>query len=163
MIAGGFKTMAISTLAPKTITPEEHERYVRMIALLAEPGVKLTNAEGEGVEIPESLRPMMQQLAELLAADKVIFLDGISKLLTIHQAADILNLPYEHVIALLDNGTIPHTMVDKRRRIQYDAVMAYYPVWKAEQKRLLRELTQLGEEMGGYDLPPRKFEFDPDA
>jgi hypothetical protein len=41
--------------------------------------------------------------------------------------------------------------------------MAYAVIWKAEQKRLLDELTQLGEEMGGYDLPPRKFIFDPDA
>ncbi len=155
--------MATSTLAPKSITPEEHERYTRIIALLAKPGVTLTNAEGETVEIPESLRPTMQWLAEMLAADKVVFLNGISKSLTIHQAADILNLPDAHVVALLDDGTIPYTMVHKQRRIHYDDLMVYYPVWKAEQKRLLRELTQLGEEMGGYDLPPRKFEFDPNA
>ncbi len=105
--------MAPSTLAPKTISPGEHERLVRIIALLAEPGVKLTNAEGEAVEIPEILRPTMQRLAEMLAADEVIFLDGISKSLTIHQAADILNLPDAHVIALLDDGTIPYTMVHK--------------------------------------------------
>lgn len=155
--------MATSTLAPKSVTPEERDRYAQIIALLAEPGVKLTNAEDEAVEIPESIRPMMQRLAEMLAADKVIFLNGISKLLTIHQAADILNVPYAHVITLLDDGTIPYTIVHKQRRIQYDDLMVYYPVWKAEQKRLLKELTQLGEEMGGYDLPPRKFEFDPNA
>lgn len=155
--------MATSTLAPKTISPEEHERYARIIALLAKPGVTLTNAEGEAVEIPETLRPTMQWLAEMLAADKVIFLDGISKSLTIHQAADILNLPDAHVVALLDDGTIPYTIVHKQRRIHYDDLMVYYPVWKAEQKRLLDEMTQLGEEMGGYDLPPRKFTLDPSA
>ncbi len=53
--------MATSTLAPKTVTPEEHERYVRTMALLAEPGAKLTNAEGESVEIPEHIRPMIRQ------------------------------------------------------------------------------------------------------
>jgi len=152
--------VATSTLAPKTITPEEHERYARIIALLAKPGVTLTNAEGESVEIPESLRSTMQRLAEMLAADKVIFLDGISKSLTIHQAADILNLPDAHVVALLDDGTIPYTIVHKQRRIHYDDLMIYYPVWKAEQKRLLRELTQLNEEMGFYDLPPRATDVD---
>lgn len=155
MIAGEVTTMALSTLAPETVTPEEHARYVRVIALLAEPGVKRTNAEGETVVIAEILRPMMQRLADLLAADKVTFLNGISKSLTIHQAADILNIPYAHVIALLDNGTISSTMVYNQRRIRNDAVMADYPVWKAEQKRLLKELTPLNEEMRFYDLPPR--------
>lgn len=147
--------MATSTLAPQTISPEDHERLARIIALLSQSGVKLASAEGETVEILESLRPTMQRLAEMLAADKAIFLTGISKSLTVHQAADILNVPYTHVIALLDDDTIPSTTVGEQRRIQYDDLMAYYPVWKAEQKRLLDELTQLNEEMGFYDLPPR--------
>jgi hypothetical protein len=35
--------------------------------------------------------------------------------------------------------------------------MAFHAVWYAERKRILAELTREGEEMGGYDLPPRKF------
>ncbi|MDQ6907111.1 MAG: excisionase family DNA-binding protein [Chloroflexota bacterium] len=155
--------METSTLASKTVTPEERERYARIIALLAEPGAKLTNAEGESVEIPEHIRPMIRHLAQFAAANKAIFLSAVDKALTTQQAADILNVPHSHLTTLLDEGTIPYTMVGTYRRIHYDDLMVYYPVWKAEQKRLLDEMTKLGEEMGGYDLPPQKFEFDPNA
>jgi len=163
MIAGGFIIMATSTLTPKTVTPEEHERYVRMIALLAESGVKLTNAEGEGVEIPESIRPMMQQLAQFAAANKAIFLSAVDKALTTQQAADILNVSVPYLITLLDAGRIPSTMVGSHRRVHYDDLMAFHAVWYAERKQILAELTREGEEMGGYDLPPRKFSLIPDA
>lgn len=149
--------MATSTLAPKTISPEEHERYARIIALLAEPGVKLTNAEGESVEIPESIRPTMRQLAQFAAANKAIFLSAVEKALTTQQAADILNVLRPYLIKLLDEGALPYTMVGSHRRIQYDDLMAFHAVWYAERKQILAELTREGEEMVGYDLPPRKF------
>ncbi len=155
--------MATSTLVSKTATPEEHERYLRMIALLAEPGVQLTNAEGEAVEIPDSLRPAMRQLAELAAKNKVIVLSAMDKALTTQQAADVLNVSRPYLIKLLDEGTIPYSMVGSHRRIQYDDLMAFHAVWYAERKQILAELTRQGEEMGGYDLPPRKFTLLPDA
>jgi len=149
--------MATSTLAQKAVTPEEHERYARIVALLAESGVRLANAEGETVEIPESLRPTMRQLAELLAANKVIVLSAMDKALTTQQAADILNVSRPYLIKLLDEGAIPHTMVGTHRRIQYDDLMTFHATWYAERKAILDELTREAEEMGGYDLPPRKF------
>ncbi len=155
--------MATSTLAPKTVTPEEQERYVRMIALLAEPGVTLTNATGDGVEIPEGVRPMMRQLAQFAAANKATFLSAVDKALTTQQAADILNVSLPYLITLLDEGTIPYTIVGSHRRVQYDDLMAFHAVWYAERKQILAELTRQGEEMGGYDLPPHKFSLLPDA
>jgi excisionase family DNA binding protein len=149
--------MATTTLAPKTVTPEEHERYAQIMALLAEPGVKLTDAKGATVEIPESLRPTIRRLAELLAANKVIVLSAMERALTTQQAADILNVSRPYLIKLLDEGAIPYTMVGTHRRIQYDDLMAFHAVWYAERKAILDELTREAEEMGGYDLPPRKF------
>ena len=155
--------MATSTLASKTVTPEERERYARIIALLAEPGAKLTNAEGESVEIPEHIRPMIRHLAQFAAANKAIFLSAVDKALTTQQAADILNVSRPYLIKLLDEGAIPYTVVGSHRRIQYDDLMAFHAVWYAERKQILAELTRQGEEMGGYDLPPRKFSLLPDA
>ncbi len=149
--------MATSTLAPKTVTPEEHERYARIIALLAEPSVQLTNAAGEAVEIPDSLRPAIRQLAELAAKNKIIVLSAMDRALTTQQAADILNVSRPYLIKLLDEGAIPYTMVGSHRRVPYDDLMASHAVWYAERKRILDEMTREGEEMGGYDLPPRKF------
>ncbi len=155
--------MATSTLVPKSVTPEEHNRYARIIALLGEPGVKLTNAEGETVEIPESIRPTIRQLAQFAAENKAIFLTAVDKALTTQQAADILNVSRPYLIKLLDEGAIPYTVVGSHRRIQYDDLMAFHAVWYAERKQILAELTRQGEEMGGYDLPPRKFTVLPDA
>jgi hypothetical protein len=35
--------------------------------------------------------------------------------------------------------------------------MTFRTTWYAERKRILDEMTREAEEMGGYDLPPRKF------
>ncbi|MDQ2784826.1 MAG: hypothetical protein M3Y58_07480 [Chloroflexota bacterium] len=54
-------------------------------------------------------------------------------------------------------------MVGAHRRIQYDDLMAFHTVWYAERKQIVDEMTREAEEMGGYDLPPRKFTLLPDA
>lgn len=149
--------MAISTLNPETAAPDEDEReaYARIAALLAKDGASLTDSSGERVALPPKLRAVMRRLAAAYAADQVVILTPLSKMLTTQQAADLLNVSRPYLIKLLDEKAILYTMVGTHRRISYDDLMAYRTAWKAEQRRLADELTQMHEEMGFYDLPPR--------
>jgi excisionase family DNA binding protein len=157
--------MALSTLIPETAGPEEEEKetYARLAAMLAREPVEMVGADGERLALSPRTQQLVRKIVESLAEDQVIVMHSMKKDLTTQQAADLLNVSRPYLIKLLDEGAIPFTKVGTHRRIQYDDLMAYSIIWKAEQKRLLDELTKLGEEMGGYDLPPRKFIFDPTA
>ena len=155
--------MVLSTLIPETVAPKEDERemYTRLAAMLAREPVEMVGADGERLALSPQTQQLVRKIVESLAADHVIIMSSMKKDLTTQQAADLLNVSRPYLIKLLEEGTIPHTKVGTHRRIQYDDLMVYSVVWKAEQKRLLDEMTRLGQEMGGYDLPPRKFIFDP--
>ncbi|MGI8855669.1 MAG: helix-turn-helix domain-containing protein [Thermomicrobiales bacterium] len=149
--------MALSMLIPETAGPEKDERetYARLAAMLARAPVEMVGADGERLALSPRTQQIVRKIVESLAEDHVIIMRSMKKDLTTQQAADLLNVSRPYLIKLLEGGTIPYIKVGTHRRIQYDDVMAYSVVWKAEQKRLLRELTQLNEEMGFYDLNPR--------
>lgn len=151
--------MALSTLIPETTAPEDEERemYARLAAMLAREPVEMVGADGERLALSPRTQQLVRNIVESLAADQVIFVSAMKKDLTTQQAADLLNVSRPYLIKLLEEGTIPYSKVGTHRRIQYDDLMAFRAVWYAERKRILDELTREGEEMGGYDLPPRKF------
>jgi excisionase family DNA binding protein len=149
--------MALSTLIPETAAPEEEERemYARLAAMLAREPVEVVGVNGERLALSPRTQQLVRKIVESLAADHVIIMSSMKKDLTTQQAANLLNVSRPYLIKLLEEGAIPYTKVGTHRRIQYDDLMAYAIIWKAEQKRLLRELTQLNEEIGFYDLNPR--------
>jgi excisionase family DNA binding protein len=146
--------MALSTLIPETTAPEDEERemYTRLAAMLAREPVEMVGADGERLALSPRTQQLVRNIVESLAADRVIFVSAMKKDLTTQQAADLLNVSRPYLIKLLEEGAIPYSKVGTHRRVQYGDLMAYAGTWKAEQKRLLRELTQINEEMGFYDL-----------
>ena len=64
--------------------------------------------------------------------------------LTIQEAAELLNVPKQHLFKLLDQGEIPYVLC-------VDDVLAYKTRRDAEREAALTELTQLTQEYGGYD------------
>jgi excisionase family DNA binding protein len=151
--------MALSTLIPETAGPEkeEKERYARLAAMLAREPVEMVGADGERLALSPRTQQIVRKIVESLAADHVIIMHSMKKDLTTQQAADLLNVSRPYLIKLLEDGAIPYSKVGTHRRIQYDDLMTFRTTWYAERKRILDEMTREAEEMGGYDLPPRKF------
>lgn len=73
------------------------------------------------------------------------------KELTVEQAANMLNVPQEYLLKLLEEGIIPSTKVEGQTRIQLDNLLEYKKQEDAERRRALEEMIRLGEEMGLYD------------
>jgi excisionase family DNA binding protein len=74
--------------------------------------------------------------------------------LTTQQAADILNVSHQYLIRLLDEGAVPSTQTGADRRIRVDDLLRYKQQRDRERAEALDELTQLSQEMGGYDELP---------
>lgn len=152
--------MVTITTNPASASPEgdERERYTELLRLLDAGGAHIVGADGAAVPIPDAVATALRAVTAAFAANRGVLINDIAKDLTTQQAADLLNVSRPYLIKLLDEGKIPFTMTGTHRRIPLDALMKYRAVMKEEQRAALRELTQLHEEMGFYDLPPRPVE-----
>ncbi len=152
--------MVTITMNPASASPEgdEREQYAELLRLLDAGSARIVGADGAAVPVSGSIATALRAVAAAFAANRGILINDIERDLTTQQAADLLNVSRPYLIKLLDERKIPHTMVGTHRRIPLDTLMKYRAVMKEEQRAALRELTQLHEEMGFYDLPPRRIE-----
>lgn len=68
--------------------------------------------------------------------------------LTIQQAADILNISRPFLIKLLDEETIPYSIVGKYQRIQFSDLLQYQARRDADRRRRLAKITEIGRKLG---------------
>lgn len=143
------------------IEPEADERsaIAKLDLLLHEaegekpPALRLVDAHGQAVELPESVVRLLRGAVHDLAHGRAVTLISGEQELTTQQAADILNVSRPYLIKLLDQRDIPHTMTGSHRRVRLDDLMAYKQKRDRERREALRELTRLSQEFGLYDLP----------
>lgn len=115
------------------------------------PVCKLVGPTGESITIPESVIFVLERVAEVLARGDAVTVVPVGKELTTQQAADLLNVSRQYLVRLLDSGVLPHTKTGKHRRLRIEDVLAYRNERDQERRAKLDELTQLSEELGGYD------------
>jgi excisionase family DNA binding protein len=130
----------------------------RIEAALAECGdevPRLLTSTGEEVELPVPLIHLLHDAARRLAEGQAVQLLAADAELTTQQAADLLNISRPYLIRLLDGGKLPHHYVGSHRRILVKDLLSYKRRRDQERHAALRELTQLSQELGLYDTPPR--------
>jgi excisionase family DNA binding protein len=107
--------------------------------------------DGQTIELSASLLEVLARAAEVLAAGDAVTIVPVGQELTTQQAADLLNISRQYLVRLLDNGELPHTKTGRHRRLRIEDVLAYKSKRDDERLATLRELTELTEEVGGYD------------
>lgn len=145
---------ATSGRAPLAADASERETLGEVERLMAgEQAPKLVGAEGQAVELPETVVALLRQLIHDLAQERAVTVVAVGKELTTQEAADILNVSRPFLIKLLEQGEIPFTMVGTHRRIPVSDLLAYKQHRDEARRQALDELTQISQEMGMYDLP----------
>ncbi len=112
---------------------------------------ELVGPSGERIELPASLFQVLRRVAEVLARGDAVTLVPVGKLLTTQQAANILNVSRQYLVRLLDDGIINFSRTGTHRRVKAQDVIAYKARRDRERKAKLDDLTQLTEELGGYE------------
>jgi excisionase family DNA binding protein len=144
---------ATSGRAPLAADASERETLGEVERLMAgEQSPKLMGAEGQAVELPETVVALLRQLVHDLARERAVTVVAVGKELTTQEAAAILNVSRPYLIKLLERGEIPFTMVGTHRRIPVGDLLAYKRRRDERRRAGLADLTQMSQEMGMYDL-----------
>jgi excisionase family DNA binding protein len=72
-------------------------------------------------------------------------------LLSIEDAALLLNVGRDYLVTLLDAGKLPAHGAGEARRVAREDLLAFKTARDAQRREGLRELSRLTEELGGYD------------
>jgi excisionase family DNA binding protein len=106
---------------------------------------------GEAIPIPETVFYVLERVAEVMARGDSITIVPVGQEVTTQQAADMLNVSRQYLVRILDEGRIPFSKTGKHRRLRIEDVLAYKEQRDKEGRAKLDALTQMSEEMGGYD------------
>ncbi|MEG4581224.1 excisionase family DNA-binding protein [Microcoleus sp. MON1_C5] len=135
------------------ITEQETEaiKKLQQILSIESAQVKLVASNGEEILIPESVYNLLGQIVRAMASGQAVSIVTHNRELTVHQAADFLNVSRSFIVKLLDEGAIPYIEVGSRRRILFQDLMTYKQQRKVQRRQLLDELIEMTEEAGLYE------------
>jgi excisionase family DNA binding protein len=114
--------------------------------------VELVNSKGERLKLPNALTEVVYRAAELLADGRPVAVLPEEDMVSTQDAAVLLNVSRQYLVRLVDTGELPAVKVGSHRRLRVPDVMAFKQSRDAKRTSALDRLSQLSEEVGGYEL-----------
>lgn len=152
-------------MAPVAVPPDQKGQVAALSRVLEElldaprrraPKCQLVGPDGKSTAIPESVFYVLERITEVLARGDAITVVPVGKEVTTQQAADLLNISRQYLVRLLDAKRIPYRKTGKHRRLRIEDVISYKTKRDKDRRAGLRELSQLTEELGGYEAETKK-------
>jgi excisionase family DNA binding protein len=75
--------------------------------------------------MPPPVLPVLRQVVETLARDRVVRLETFPRDIAVEDAAELLSLSVQEVEKLIDEGNLPAVIVRNRRCVPFEALMMY--------------------------------------
>ena len=73
------------------------------------------------------------------------------RLMTLHEVADLLNVPNDYIERLLRDGRLPFRGAGTEARVPIEDALAFKERRDRERRAGLRDLSRLTQEFGAYD------------
>ncbi len=144
--------MTVGAVMP---TPEERHVLANLADLVARhsPTGLAIRSSGVEVDLPRSIRSVLERVAELLAAGRGVAIVPVDAELSTREAADLLGVSRPTLIKLLEAGEIGFSRPNSSRRIPLEEVLAYKHRRSTKRRTLLAKMTAESVEMGNYGAP----------
>ncbi len=142
----------------KAVAAVERTAAARVVSLISAGSrssretVELVNSKGERLTLPNALTDVVYRAAELLADGTPVAVLPEEAMLSTQDAAEFLNVSRQYLVRLVDAGELPAVKVGSHRRLRVLDVMAFKEGRDAKRSTALDRLSQLTEEVGGYEL-----------
>jgi excisionase family DNA binding protein len=120
-------------------------------ALQAAQPPTLLGPDGQTIPIPQTIIELMRLSVDHLMQGDYVQLKSVAGMLTIQQAAEILNVSRQFMKRLLDQGQLPVITSGTRRHLRLADVLHYKEQRDIKERQGLAELARLSQEMGLYD------------
>jgi excisionase family DNA binding protein len=133
------KSGASSTLADVIEAATRGDRYELQIA-----------AQGQSATLRGDAARAVVGLLRALVSGGTVEVQTLPAMLTTGQAADLLGVSRPTVVALVQDGRLPATLVGTHRRLRLSDVLAYREQQSTARRRALQEITHISEELGLY-------------
>lgn len=92
------------------------------------------------VTLTPAMSDLFLELLRHIGRGSAVTLVPIQEMLTTQQAADLLNVSRPHLIKLLEQGEMEHTLVGRHRRVDAKEVFAYKAKRDAERSSAMEDL-----------------------
>ncbi|MBS1854117.1 MAG: helix-turn-helix domain-containing protein [Acidobacteria bacterium] len=132
--------------------PESEEGQIRELNRMLQLGTPaLVGADGERVELPDSVFRLLKDIARNMQLGRAVVLIPENQQLTTQRSADLLGVSRPHLIKLLEAGELPYHKAGSHRRIYLKDLLAYQKRRNAERKAALDRIAKEAFESGLYD------------
>jgi excisionase family DNA binding protein len=150
----------VRRMTPVAAPADQREETAAVFRLLEQAGrqhpsmCRLVGPDGLEIVIPEAVSHAFELVAEVLARGDAVTVLPAATELTVAQAADILNVSRQYLVRLLDQEVVPSTPTGTHRQVRVDDLLRYKQQRDRERGETLDELTQVSQDMRGYDELP---------
>ncbi|WP_396158902.1 helix-turn-helix domain-containing protein [Flavobacterium sp.] len=103
------------------------------------------------IKIPLTALKLLAKILKATSQGQPISIVPIAIEMTTQSAAELVGCSRPHLVKLLEEGTIPFTMVGRHRRVKFEDVMKFKKEMKLKQEQLLMQIMKSDEELGLYD------------
>jgi excisionase family DNA binding protein len=142
----------IRRMTPVAAPPEQQAQVAALSkALEGMANCQLVGPRGETIPLPETVFYVLERVVEVMASGDSITIVPVGREVTTQQAADLLNVSRQYLVRLLDEGRIAFRRTGKHRRLRIEDVLSFKERRDKDRRAGLRELSQMTQELGGYD------------
>lgn len=134
-------------IAPSKSELPELERLNRLLEKQQNRELRIVGASGEVISLPESALRALSQTVDALARDGVVVVRRMTRDLTMDEAANLLNVPLDALLRLIESGLLPSRVKGGLRRVCFDDLMDYLRQRDADRQRVLSEIAQESQEL----------------
>ncbi len=111
----------------------------------------LVAADGERLELPESMYDALRQVADALSSGMGVSVAPLSAMLTTQEAADYLGISRPTLVRILERGEIPMEKPGRHRFVRLKDLVEYQERMKVQRRDALGQLVADAEEDGLYE------------
>jgi excisionase family DNA binding protein len=111
----------------------------------------LVGADGERLELPDSVYRLLKEIARNMQMGRAIVLIPENQQLTTQRAADLLGVSRPHLIKLLVAGELAYHRTGSHRRIYLKDLVAYQKRRDTERRAALDSIAKEAFDSGLYD------------